>query len=295
MGSEMCIRDRVYTPASRSSMERTSSELPRGPYDLGRRGSDLQSATTNPYAPVSMASSLPKNTYQPTAPITPDASPYMPSSESQPPIPIPQQSSNVGYPGYQPFGGDHGSEDVGVTAENDTGFNSGYQPSYGSYEPPSMNNFEPPADHTDASGGYEPPSFQPSSFEPPSYEPGPMDDDKLEDKPKKKNFMDDDDDDIPGLRPKEKSKAEKDRENEEMFKKVAEEEGECNCQHTKRHANGVQQNEPRKRKPRKRVVGASGGGLVVVRKSLRKYQISLLKPSWVKPAASCTTPILNAG
>ena len=285
----------VYTPASRSSMERTSSELPRGPYDLGRRGSDLQSATTNPYAPVSMASSLPKNTYQPTAPITPDASPYMPSSESQPPIPIPQQSSNVGYPGYQPFGGDHGSEDVGVTAENDTGFNSGYQPSYGSYEPPSMNNFEPPADHTDASGGYEPPSFQPSSFEPPSYEPGPMDDDKLEDKPKKKNFMDDDDDDIPGLRPKEKSKAEKDRENEEMFKKVAEEEGECNCQHTKRHANGVQQNEPRKRKPRKRVVGASGGGLVVVRKSLRKYQISLLKPSWVKPAASCTTPILNAG
>ncbi|KAK5630863.1 hypothetical protein RRF57_006578 [Xylaria bambusicola] len=214
----------TYTPAARSSMERTSGELPRGSYDLGRRGSDIHSTAANPYAPVSISSSLPKNNYQPTAQITPDASPYMPISEIQPQSFIPERSPNVGYPGYQPFGGDQGSEGVGATIRSDSGFNSGYQPSYGSYEPPSMNSFEPPATGEDTSGGYEPPSYQPSGFEPPSYEPGPMDDDESENKPKPQSFMDDDDDDIPGLRPKEKSKAEKDRENEEMFKRVAEEE-----------------------------------------------------------------------
>ncbi|KAJ3558509.1 hypothetical protein NPX13_g9689 [Xylaria arbuscula] len=219
----------AYTPASRSSMERTSGELPRVPYDLGRRGSDMQSAAANPYAPMSTGSSLPKSTYQPTGPITPDASPYMPSSDSQAPIAIPTKPSNVGYPGYQPFGGDHSSEGGGAITGGDTGFNSGYQPSYGSYEPPPMSNYGPPIDHADTASSYEPPSFQPSSFEPPSYEPGPMDDDGVENKPKKSSFMDDDDDDIPGPRPKEKSKTEKDRENEEMFKKVAEEEGKFYC------------------------------------------------------------------
>ncbi|KAI0428506.1 Sec23-binding domain of Sec16-domain-containing protein [Xylaria sp. FL1042] len=227
----------AYNPAPRSSMERTSGELARGPYDFASRGSDIQNTVPNPYAPASISNSLPKNTYQPVAPITPDASPYMPSSQSQPPS-SPEQSSNVGYPGYQPFNGDHSSEGAngipaygvpdnnlhGQASQSDNGFNSGYQPSYGGYEPPSVNSFEPPTTQTDASGGYEPPSYQPSSFEPPSYEPGSIDDDELESKPKKKSFMDDDDDDIPGLNAKTKSKSEKDRENEEMFKKVAEEE-----------------------------------------------------------------------
>ncbi|TGJ80274.1 hypothetical protein E0Z10_g8492 [Xylaria hypoxylon] len=227
-----------YNPAPRSSMERTSSELPRGSYDFARRGSDMQNANANPYAPVSISGSLPKNTYQPAALITPDASPYMPTSPSQPPSSIPEQASNIGYPGYQPFGGDLGSEGPGAapvygvpdtTLHNqapggDTGFNSGYQPSYGGYESPSMNPFEPPTAQADTSpGGYEPPSYQPSSFEPLSYEPGPMIDDESENKPKQKSFMNDDDD-MPSSRPSEQSKAEKNRENEEMFRKVAEEE-----------------------------------------------------------------------
>ncbi|KAI1422209.1 Sec23-binding domain of Sec16-domain-containing protein [Xylaria sp. FL1777] len=218
----------TYNPAPRSSMERTSGELSRSSYEFTRRGSDMQNGNANPYTPLPMSSSLPKNVYQPAAPITPDASPYMPTSQSQP-SPIPEQSSNVGYlGGYQPFGGDHGSEGAGAapaygmpgTGLNNqapaskNGYNSGYQPSYGSYEPP--------ATQTDTSGGYEPPSYQPSSFEPPSYEPGPVDDDGLDNKPKQKSFMDDDD--IPGFKPNEKSKTEKDRENEEMFKRVAEEE-----------------------------------------------------------------------
>ncbi|KAG6356685.1 hypothetical protein INS49_014559 [Diaporthe citri] len=83
-----------------------------------------------------------------------------------------------------------------------------------------------------SSGGYEPPSYQPQGFEPPPYLPNPEPDNDNaegtdESKPKKKSFMDDDDDDFPSMRsmtPGEKSKAEKDKENEEMFRKVAEEE-----------------------------------------------------------------------
>jgi hypothetical protein len=37
--------------------------------------------------------------------------------------------------------------------------------------------------------------------------------------------MDDDDDDFPSMKPSEKTKADKDRENEEMFRKAAEEDG----------------------------------------------------------------------
>ncbi|KAI3322980.1 Sec23-binding domain of Sec16-domain-containing protein [Xylariaceae sp. AK1471] len=230
----------AYNPAPRSSMERTSGELPRGSYDFARRGSDMQSANANSYAPVSMSSSLPATVYQPKAPVSPEASPYKPASQSQPPTSTFEQSSNVGYPGYQPFGGQvsEGAGPVPVYGVpevipqdqdqvNGAGLNSGYQPpSYGSYEPPSMNNFERPTVQADSpTGGYEPPSYQPSNFEPPSYEPGLMEDDETsESKPKKKSFMDDDDDDTSGLKLKQKSKAEKDRENEELVRRVAEEE-----------------------------------------------------------------------
>ncbi|RYC65138.1 hypothetical protein CHU98_g1118 [Xylaria longipes] len=218
----------AYNPAPRPSMERTSGELRRGSYDFARRGSDMQSANTNPYAPVSMSNLSPKSPYQPSGPS--DASPYMPISQRQSSVSMPEQSSDVGYPGYQPFGGDQGSKDAGVVpvygapditphdqaSTGDAGFNSGYQP-YGSYESPT-------AQADTSMSGFEPPSYQPSSFEPPSYEPGPIGDSELENKPKKKSFMDDDDDDIPGLKPQDKSKSDKDRENEEMFRKVAEEE-----------------------------------------------------------------------
>lgn len=114
---------------------------------------------------------------------------------------------------------------------------TGYQaPSYG-YEPPSLNTYEPPSAGTEekqpeenaTSGGYEPPSFQPYGYEPPSYNPEPDAASDDEDRPKKpkKSFMDDDDDDIPALKaqPQGKTKEEKDRENAELFRKVAEEDG----------------------------------------------------------------------
>ena len=222
-----------YNPAPRTSMERISGEMQRNPYDFARHGSDMQSGSTNPYTPVS-ASSI---AYQPTAPISPETSPYMPTSQSQPKLSPPGQSSNIGHPGYQPFS-DPVPEPVGSApaygfsnaTPQDQSSDQGYQPpSYGGYNPPPMSSYEPSTTQEDTStGGYEPPSYHPSGFEPPSYEPGPMDD-ETENKPKKKSFMDDDDDDIPASRPKEKTKVERDRENEELVRRVAEEEGKSNC------------------------------------------------------------------
>lgn len=229
----------AYNPTARSSMERTSGELSRSSYDFARRGSDMQNTNVNPYAAMSMTNSSPKNTYQPTAPILSETSPYAPAFQSQPPDSMPEQPSTIGHPGYQPFDSESGSGGIGAApvyglsstmlhsqpSASDTSFNSGYQPSYGGYEPPSTNSYEPPTGQTDnPNGGYEPPSYQPSSFEPPSYDAGPTDDDESDEKPKQKSFMDDDD--VPGSGPGVKTKSEKDRENEEMFRKVAEEEGE---------------------------------------------------------------------
>lgn len=288
----------AYNPAPRSSMERTSGELQRGSYDFTRRGSDMQSPNTNPYSPMSISNSSPKNPYQPTSPS--HTSPYMPMSQSLPSALTHEKSPDVGYPGYQPFGGDQGLEGAGVgpaygasdttphdQAQSNTSFNSGYQPSYGGYDPPSMNNFEPTQTGT-STGGYEPPSYQPSGFEPPSYQPDPVDDDGSENKPKKKSFMDDDDD-IPSLKSQDKRKSDKDRENEEMFRKVAEEEGESHrIQVQSKHANRCQQNGLLRRRVRRRVVGALVDGLVVARKRPPNYLTTLSKPSWVRLAASCT-------
>ncbi|KAI2643322.1 Sec23-binding domain of Sec16-domain-containing protein [Xylaria nigripes] len=226
----------TYNPTSRPSAERTSGDL-QGSSEFARRGPDIQSIHVNPYAPVTISSSPPRSAYQPVASLGPETSPYAPTYQRQPPPSVNEQS--VGYPGYKPFDSDHVPEmPVSTPSDyrvpetlaqhqalaNDTSISLNYQtPS--NYEPPSMDGVEPPVSQTEPSfSSYEPPSYQPSSFEPPSYEPGPTDDDESENKPKMKSFMNDDDDDIPGLRPKEKSKAEKDHENEEMFRKIAEEE-----------------------------------------------------------------------
>ncbi|KAI1452688.1 Sec23-binding domain of Sec16-domain-containing protein [Annulohypoxylon moriforme] len=227
-----------YNPAPRSSMERTSGEMTRSPLDLPpRRGSDMQSAYGNPYAP--QTNSSPNSTYQPAAPAASQSSPYAPASRGSDSVPQPT-GIGISFPGYDPYGAAQTSPNVNGSqpqsspiaeskpeATENASSNQGYQPSSYGYEPPSMTTFETPVMQTEGfSGGYEPPSFQPSSFEPPSYEPGPSNDDgdDAESKPKKKSFMDDDDDDIPGLNSQGKSKAEKDRENEEMVRRVAEEE-----------------------------------------------------------------------
>lgn len=221
-----------YTPAPRSSGEltRRSGELRRPSYG-------------NPYTPET--SSRPTTGYQPTAP---QSVPYTPASQGS--DPAHSQHTTSSHPGYSPYGAVQSSEPPAAQSApelvaNNSSASQGYQPpSYG-YEPPALNTYEPPSTQTEqtsagdaGAGGYEPPSYQPSTFEPPSFQPGPPDDDDdsaSDSKPKKKKtIFDDDEDDIPALRqPQEKSKAEKDRENEEMFRKVAEEEGK-----TTLHPNG---------------------------------------------------------
>ncbi|RYP07559.1 hypothetical protein DL764_002414 [Monosporascus ibericus] len=209
------------------------SPAPRSSNELSRRSGELRRASHgNPYSPES--SSRPPTGYQ-SSPL--HNVPYTPGSQASASEPASFQPPTTSYGGYEPYGTTQSSPSA-PTAQTASGplvnasnAAQGYQPpSYG-YEPPSMNTFEPPSTQPEESptgGGYEPPSYQPSTFEPPSYEPDPAengDDSRSESKPKKKTIFDDDEDDIPAMKqPPEMSKAEKDRENEEMFRKVAEEE-----------------------------------------------------------------------
>ncbi|KAM4056390.1 sec23-binding domain of sec16 [Hirsutella rhossiliensis] len=142
----------------------------------------------------------------------------------------------AGYPaagpgGYQPLKHQESPSIATQSGGNEANMYSpdqGYQPPTYGYEPPQMT----AAVHDDqerkdegATGGYEPPSYQPYGYEPPSYQPDPEPSaEGGDDAPKpKKGFMHDDDDDIPALKHGTKTKTDKDRENEEMFRKAAEE------------------------------------------------------------------------
>ncbi|KAL2887762.1 COPII coat assembly protein sec16 [Ceratocystis lukuohia] len=154
---------------------------------------------TSPYAPMPPAEPQPQ-TQAPASSSIQDASPaatFLPPSYN---------------PGYEP------------EAENKSTNPSVADSTSGDAAAPADTTTTPT---TSGGGGFEPPSFQPYSYEPPSYEPGesPTSDNDEAPKPKKKSFMDDDDDDIPALkRPQATEKSERDRENEEMFRRIAEEE-----------------------------------------------------------------------
>ncbi|RBQ84965.1 hypothetical protein VDGD_08402 [Verticillium dahliae] len=210
-----------YTPAAQSTQP--SNDYGRASFDAPTRTSiDSQSGVA--------AGSYTPQAYNPA--------PYGAPQDVHTPQPDPAPSA------YGPYGGlreapvitHQGSsappadEPTQFTPEQDQGYQP---PSYG-YEPPSFGtNAGPESQQAEpedaaASGGYEAPSYQPYSYEPPTYDPGvePSNDDNDDDdkpKPKKKSFMDDDEDDIPALRPQGKSKSEKDKENDEMFRKAAEE------------------------------------------------------------------------
>lgn len=304
-----------YAPSGRSSMERTSGEYSRSSYEP-RRSSDMATGPTGGYvpapvaapadpalgishndsyhqpppAPSSTAASASTSSYNP-GPQTPSFSPYTPFSQQSPYAPAPDNAST--YAPAAPLADDKPA--VGGDGQ-----------SYG-YESPSS---QPAAEEEPASSrGYEPPSFQPYGYEPPSYQPDPgtTSDDGEDHKPKKKSFMDDDDDDFPAMtatKTGEKTKSQKDKENEELFRKAAEEDGKLlptysqfRCPRTPR-LTVLQPNELKKRKQRKRrKAGALEGGLVAPRKNLwtvpRPTNPSV--PNLAKSPASCTTPTRSAG
>lgn len=237
-----------YTPSGRSSMERTSGEYSRSPYEP-RRSSEVPASSRSSYVPTNVpapAQGYPGSalgitqqpSYQPAPPAvsttvsavpagqssdpkTPNFSPYAPFSQtSSPYAPVTNNASpyapSAPTEEYNPSSGDgqgHGFEPPSMTPAEE-------EPAQAFQEPAS-------------SGGYEPPSYQPYSYEPPSYEPDVQTHNGTaengdEAKPRMKSFMDDDADDFPSMTASnaaEKSKAEKDRENEELFRKVAEEDG----------------------------------------------------------------------
>ncbi|KAK1827057.1 Sec23-binding domain of Sec16-domain-containing protein [Podospora conica] len=232
----------------RSSMDRSSSEMGRGSLDMPRQSSESQRGhpNQNPYSmngPIS-----PPQGYTPYG-SAPNATQQLTSAMSQMPA---GPMSTPAVSGYTPFG----YSPAPINGEAPTESNpqpevadsqQGYQPpSYG-YEPPSFTPYEAPSNDQNGkpNGGnenaetssYEAPSYQPYGFEPPSYEPDsePAAEESGEEsskpKPKKKGIMYDDDDDfpMPAIKPgdsSDKSKEEKDRENAEMFRKAAEEDGE---------------------------------------------------------------------
>lgn len=245
----------AYAP--RSSMERTSSEINRSSFEMSRPSAEMHRPSyTNAYAPDNV--SLPAQGYQPvngTAGSGPSglsrASSYVPVSSQQESQPSQQPRHASTSSEYQPHDQLHGMVDSASNAaylpspappgaDNILPSITGYQPpSYG-YEPPSLTPQEAPheapgethEEPQETNGGYEAPSYQPYGYEPPSYEPDlqPAEADSDEEskpKPKKRGPMyDDEGDELVVPKTREKTKEEKDRENAEMFRKVAEEEGE---------------------------------------------------------------------
>lgn len=200
-----------YAPLQSGAVERSSGEYQRNAYTPGYSGPEPAGPYNASYTPVMAQNGIIQGQ---TISSSPSLGAYSPQPP-QPPGLVPQQS----------FMNGHSSENGGVSLA------AGYEPpSYGT--PPT----ETPAEDSGASndlapqetsGGYEPPSY---GYQPPSYEPDPPAEeaDDNQPQPKKKSFMDDDEDDIPSLRPgsDKKSRADVDRENQEMFRKAAEEDGE---------------------------------------------------------------------
>lgn len=237
-----------YEAASSPYTPRTSSEFAQGPhlYESSRpsTGHQQQYNPTLASQPMSqLTQSSAAATYgvmpePPSYPTQPSAPSYQPSYQPQAPATPPGS-------GYTPLGvQDLGSAPKPLDEPSAaTSVLAGGQPSedftapsYG-FEPPSLTPApeEPPAadglaeGQGASAGGYEPPSY---GYEPPSYEPDPETaaEGSVEIAKPKKGMMDDDEDDIPALKAQGKTKAEKDRENEEMIRKVAEQEGKSTIQ-----------------------------------------------------------------
>ncbi|RDL35385.1 uncharacterized protein BP5553_07316 [Venustampulla echinocandica] len=200
-------RSGSYASQPRTSMEgRSSGEHHR--YEPQRQMSDYQSNSQPPvnnYAPQTNEIYTPQTSYIPHG----NDSPYAPQLTT----PITDQAPASIYSSPQPV----------------NNLDAHQNPSYSSLEPSSNQQFayEPPNGYEPTtSSSYEPPS---SGYEPPAYEPvtfGDEPDSPVDTKPKKKSFMDDDQDDIPvPKRPsaaREQSKEEKDREADEAFRRAAE-------------------------------------------------------------------------
>lgn len=220
-----------YTP--RSSLEQQSSSsqqyprLPQSQHDSLRLGFAPQKNHSRPvsstgaypesYKPTSQPSSYPPRTesYLPTPPSQPEYMPMAPPED--PPSYLYQQESYRPIPPSKPEPS-HEQHEPLVRSES----GAGDRPSSRAYES-LLHTYEPPP-----TSSYEPPPMD--SYEPPEYEPyiPHAGESPVEEKPKKRSFIDDDDIDgfearAAALRKEEKER--KDREADEAFRKAAEADG----------------------------------------------------------------------
>jgi COPII coat assembly protein SEC16 len=233
-----------------STEERSSGEFRR--YEPQRQMSQMSdyrpnSQPINPVNPPSGYTPQTSTSYMPQTSYTTYGNASSPYAESpyapQPTTPVTEQAPTNIYSSPQHLNNYEGTQQPTAYPASQPSFSreasssyeppslSGYEPPSSSYEPPASGNYEPPSANYEppASSGYEPPS---SGYEPPSYEPATMNDEPdspVDTRPKKKSFMDDDDDDIPALKAapvaRDKTKAEKDREADEAFRRAAEADG----------------------------------------------------------------------
>jgi len=217
----------AYGSQPRASFEeRSSGEHRRGHYEPIHRDSDRPSSQptmSNNYTPQTSSSYIPQSSsYTPHGNDSPYAAAGSPYTPQQSASSIEGPTSNV-YSPPKPVNPYDGQQQSSYTPPEPS-----FEAQSLGYEPP--NSYEPPSTY-----GYEPPS---SSYEPTTMneEPG----SPIDIRPKK-SFMDDDDEDIPALKPapasREKTKAEKDREADEAFRKAAEADGKNPTNHLPLYTN----------------------------------------------------------
>ncbi|PFH63076.1 hypothetical protein XA68_18213 [Ophiocordyceps unilateralis] len=202
-------------PPAPPSSGRTSSEYPRNPYEP---------AFVGPVSPQAPASSSYAPARHPVSglgfgPVLQDVTRVVPSGNENPtsmmstPVDHHPQMLQESPSIYSP------SENRGSDAQAPE---ESYRPHGYGYEPRQVTSPQQTSGESGGAGGggdYETPSYQPHGYEPPSY--GPTAEDGHRAQPKK-SFTDDEAD-SPVSGPDSKSKADKDRENAEMFRKAAEE------------------------------------------------------------------------
>ena len=220
----------LYTP--RSSLEQPSNSsqdfqrpthiqkdsLRPGPTPQQYQSRSVSSngSYTESYKPTSQPSNYPPRTesYLPTPPSQPE---YMSAPPPEDPSSNPYQQD---YHPASPLKSELSREQHQSSTQSEAA--GSYQPSSIAYEPPSYT-YEP-----SSTSNYEPPSM--NSYNPSSYDPDvpQAEESPVEEKPKKKSFMDDDDNDdfearATALRKEEKAR--KDREADEAFRKAVEADG----------------------------------------------------------------------
>lgn len=185
---------------------RRSSTRPSEEED--RRGSATAPPAVNPYASQGYTHTPQTNSFE-----TPPAQSYQPAKERKP--------EDGGHGGYNPPQSSYAPHHESPLSYNEQKKEDNSYQALGGYNPPE-DSYAPP-EHT---RGYTPPAYEQNSMGDAPSSPD-------EKKPKKKTYGDDDEDDWGMPKPKpagdsgrEKTKAEKDREADEAFRKAAEEDGE---------------------------------------------------------------------